>query len=137
MARKGQIALFAGNFVPQGWARCDGENGTPNVPSLVYNEYEDTLSYIVATEDHDDFYLGFIYPTALEFAPKGWSFCDGQIMNLSQNTALFSLLGCNYGGNGKDTFGLPEIAKIKSGDGDKNVIRYMINTTNGRFPRRS
>jgi microcystin-dependent protein len=43
------------------------------------------------------------------FAPKGWAFCDGQILPLSQNTALFSLLGTTYGGDGKSTFGLPNI----------------------------
>jgi microcystin-dependent protein len=43
------------------------------------------------------------------FAPKGWALCDGQIMPISQNTALFSLLGTTYGGNGKSTFALPDI----------------------------
>ncbi|MBS0206164.1 MAG: phage tail protein [Planctomycetes bacterium] len=43
------------------------------------------------------------------FAPKGWAFCDGQLLPISQNTALFSLLGTTYGGDGKSTFGLPNI----------------------------
>jgi microcystin-dependent protein len=43
------------------------------------------------------------------FPPKGWAFCDGQIMPLSQNTALFSLLGTTYGGDGKSTFALPDL----------------------------
>jgi microcystin-dependent protein len=43
------------------------------------------------------------------FAPKGWAFCDGQLLPISQNTALFSLLGTVYGGNGKSTFGLPNL----------------------------
>jgi microcystin-dependent protein len=43
------------------------------------------------------------------FAPKGWAFCDGQILPLSQNTALFSLLGTTYGGNGTSTFALPNL----------------------------
>jgi microcystin-dependent protein len=43
------------------------------------------------------------------FAPRGWAFCDGQIMSLSQNTALFSLLGTTYGGDGKSTFALPDL----------------------------
>jgi microcystin-dependent protein len=41
------------------------------------------------------------------FAPRGWAFCDGQLLAISQNTALFSLLGTNYGGDGRVTFGLP------------------------------
>src|ERR1700704_1029164 len=48
-----------------------------------------------------------IYP--FNFAPKGWAFCDGQILPLSQNTALFSLLGTTYGGDGKSTFALPDM----------------------------
>jgi microcystin-dependent protein len=43
------------------------------------------------------------------FAPKGWATCDGQLLPLSQNTALFSLLGTFYGGNGQSTFALPDL----------------------------
>ncbi len=43
------------------------------------------------------------------FAPKGWAFCNGQLLPLSQNTALFSLLGTTYGGDGKSNFALPDI----------------------------
>jgi len=43
------------------------------------------------------------------FAPKGWAFCDGQLLPISQNTALFSLLGTQYGGDGKSNFGLPNL----------------------------
>ena len=43
------------------------------------------------------------------FPPKGWAFCDGQLLPLSQNTALFSLLGTTYGGDGKSTFALPNL----------------------------
>jgi microcystin-dependent protein len=48
-----------------------------------------------------------IFP--FNFAPKGWAFCDGQIMSISQNTALFSLLGTTYGGDGKSNFALPDM----------------------------
>ena len=43
------------------------------------------------------------------FAPRGWARCDGQILSISQNTALFSLLGTQYGGNGQTTFALPDL----------------------------
>ncbi len=46
---------------------------------------------------------------AFNFAPTGWAFCDGQLLPLSQNTALFSLLGTYYGGDGKSTFALPNL----------------------------
>ena len=48
-----------------------------------------------------------IFP--FNFAPRGWAWCDGQILPLSQNTALFSLLGTTYGGNGKSNFALPDL----------------------------
>jgi microcystin-dependent protein len=43
------------------------------------------------------------------FAPRGWATCDGQLLAIAQNTALFSLLGTTYGGNGQTTFGLPDL----------------------------
>lgn len=48
-----------------------------------------------------------IFP--FNFAPKGWAFCNGQLLPISQNTALFSLLGTFYGGDGKSTFALPDL----------------------------
>ena len=46
---------------------------------------------------------------AINFAPKGWALCTGQLLPISQNTALFSLLGTTYGGNGKSNFALPDL----------------------------
>ena len=48
-----------------------------------------------------------IFP--FNFAPTGWAFCNGQLLPISQNTALFSLLGTTYGGDGKSTFALPDL----------------------------
>jgi microcystin-dependent protein len=56
-----------------------------------------------------DAYLGEIRLFAGNFAPRGWAFCNGQILSLQQNTALFSLLGTTYGGNGQSTFALPDL----------------------------
>jgi microcystin-dependent protein len=59
-----------------------------------------------------------IFP--FNFAPKGWAWCDGQLLPLSQNTALFSLLGTTYGGNGKSNFALPDLqgrAPMQPGQG--------------------
>ena len=59
-----------------------------------------------------------IFP--FNFAPKGWAFCDGQILPLSENTALFSLLGTTYGGDGKSNFALPNLqnsAPLQQGQG--------------------
>ena len=54
-------------------------------------------------------YLSEIKIFSFSFAPKGWALCNGQLMAISQNQALFSLLGTTYGGNGISTFGLPNL----------------------------
>src|SRR6476469_8745709 len=54
-------------------------------------------------------FLGSIIIFGGNFAPKGWAMCNGQILAINQNTALFSLLGTTYGGNGTTTFALPDL----------------------------
>jgi microcystin-dependent protein len=54
-------------------------------------------------------FLGQIILVPYNFAPRGWAFCSGQILPIAQNTALFSLLGTTYGGNGQTTFALPDL----------------------------
>jgi len=56
-----------------------------------------------------DYYLGQIGVFGFNFAPKGWAQCTGTILNIAQNTALYALLGTNFGGNGQTTFGLPDL----------------------------
>ena len=56
-----------------------------------------------------DPFLGQLMLVPYNFAPRGWAFCNGQIMSIAQNTALFSLLGTTYGGNGQTTFALPDL----------------------------
>ncbi len=56
-----------------------------------------------------DPFIGEIRMFAGNFAPRGWAFCDGQLLAVSQNNALFSLFGTTYGGDGRTTFGLPEL----------------------------
>lgn len=65
-------------------------------------------------------FVGEIRMFAGNFAPRGWAFCDGQLLAVSQNDALFSLLGTIYGGDGRTTFGLPDMRgrlPIHSGHG--------------------
>lgn len=72
-----------------------------------------------------------IFP--FNFAPKGWAWCDGQLMPLSQNTALFSLLGTTYGGNGKSNFALPDLqgrAPMHHGQGP-GLSLYDLGQTGG------
>lgn len=56
-----------------------------------------------------DPFLGEIRMVAWNFAPNGWALCNGQLLSIAQNTALFSLLGTTYGGDGRTTFGLPNL----------------------------
>jgi microcystin-dependent protein len=56
-----------------------------------------------------DPFIGQIVMFAGNFAPRGWAFCDGQLLAIAQNTALFSILGTTYGGDGQTTFGLPDL----------------------------
>ena len=67
-----------------------------------------------------------IFP--FNFAPKGWAWCDGQVLPISQNTALFSLLGTTYGGNGQSTFALPDLrgrASMHPGQGPGLSLRNL------------
>lgn len=62
------------------------------------------------------------------FAPNGWALCNGQLMSISQNTALFSLLGTTYGGDGKSSFGLPNLtgsAPMQQGQGPGLSQRFL------------
>ncbi|MCU6708644.1 tail fiber protein [Paenibacillus sp. J5C_2022] len=54
-------------------------------------------------------FIGTIMMFGGNFAPRGWAFCNGQLLPISQNTALFSLLGITYGGDGRSTFALPNL----------------------------
>lgn len=54
-------------------------------------------------------FLGQIMMVGFNFAPRGWAMCQGQLLSISQNTALFSLLGTTYGGDGRTTFALPDL----------------------------
>ena len=56
----------------------------------------------------EEAYIGEVRLFAGNFAPRNWAFCQGQLMAISQNTALFSILGTTYGGDGRTTFGLPD-----------------------------
>jgi len=72
-----------------------------------------------------------IFP--FNFAPKGWAFCNGQLLPISQNTALFSLLGTFYGGDGKSTFALPNLqgsAPLHQGQGN-GLSQYFLGQQGG------
>ena len=75
-----------------------------------------------------DFIMGQITLFAGNFIPVGFAACDGALLPIAQNTALFSILGVNYGGDGVTNFALPKIA-------DLDDAKYMI-ATQGIYPQR-
>ncbi len=77
-----------------------------------------------------DAFIASIMLFAGNFAPKGWAECKGQVMQISQNNALFALIGTTYGGNGSTTFALPNLKAPLEG------TRYII-CTQGIFPSRN
>jgi len=76
-------------------------------------------------------YIGEIRIFAGNFAPKGWALCNGQLLSIAQNTALFSILGVQYGGDGKTTFALPNMqgaAPVHQGAGQGLTPRTVGQT---------
>jgi len=95
-----------------------------------------------------DPYLGQINAVGFNFAPRGWSFCNGQLLPISQNTALFALLGTTFGGDGRTTFALPDlrgrsIVHVGSGAGLDHISwgqrggRYETTLTTATMPSHS
>ena len=79
----------------------------------------------------DNPFLGQIELFPYNFAPRGWSTCEGQLLPINQNQALFALLGTNFGGDGRVTFALPDLRGKAPGDG----LAYYI-ALQGIFPSR-
>jgi microcystin-dependent protein len=78
-------------------------------------------------------FLGEIRMFPFNFAPRGWALCQGQVLSISQNTALFSLLGTYYGGNGTSNFALPDLrdrVPIHQGNG-AGLTPFVVGETGG------
>jgi microcystin-dependent protein len=78
-----------------------------------------------------DYTIGEITLFSFFFAPMGWMSCEGQMLNITQNQALFSLIGATYGGDGKTTFALPN---LKGAEPLPNMKYYIA--TQGIYPTR-
>ena len=78
-------------------------------------------------------FIGQIEAFGFNFAPKNWAFCAGQLLPINQNTALFSLLGTTYGGNGTTTFALPDLrGRIANAFGQgQGLAPYILGQTGG------
>ncbi len=78
-------------------------------------------------------YIGEIKLVSFGFSPKGWALCDGQLLPINQNQALFSILGTTYGGNGQTTFALPDLqgrAALGMGQGP-GLQNYTLGQSSG------
>lgn len=84
---------------------------TPSKPALALA----AIALVVAPAlmasqvEASDPFIGQIQQFGFNFPPRGWAFCDGQLLSIASNTALFSLLGTTFGGDGRTTFGLPDL----------------------------
>ncbi len=82
----------------------------------------------------DSPFLGMIALFGFNFPPRGWAICNGQLLSISQNSALFALLGTIYGGNGVTTFGLPDLRGrvplgVGQGPGLSNYVQGQVGGT--------
>ncbi len=83
-----------------------------------------------------DAFMGMVMPVGFNFAPRGWAFCNGQLISISQNSALFALLGTIYGGDGQTTFALPDlrgrvpVGSQAQGPGLANVVQGELGGSN-------
>lgn len=81
-------------------------------------------------------FIGTIWPVGFDYPPRGWVFCNGQLMNISNNSALFALFGTRYGGDGRITFGIPDlrgrtiVGSQAQGPGLQNVAQGQLGGTN-------
>ncbi|KAB7730395.1 phage tail protein [Rudanella paleaurantiibacter] len=78
-------------------------------------------------------YIGEIRLFAGSFPPVGWAFCDGQLIPIAENDALFILIGTTYGGDGQETFALPDLrGRVPMHMGTRNGVTYTIGEQGGR-----
>src|SRR5580692_7560194 len=77
-------------------------------------------------------FIGEIRMFGGNFAPAGWAFCNGQLMSISENDALFNLIGTTYGGDGQSTFGLPNLqSRVPIHQGTNSNGSYIMGTLSG------
>ena len=79
-------------------------------------------------------YIGEVRAFSFSYEPQGWAACDGRLLPISQNQALFSLVGTTYGGDGMSTFALPKIQGLEASDGAS--LNYFI-AIEGLYPPRN
>jgi len=83
-----------------------------------------------------DGFIGMVMLVAFPFAPRGWMLCNGQVLAIQQNTALFALIGNQYGGNGTSTFALPNLMETHPMKDASGASLLWIICVEGIFPAR-
>jgi microcystin-dependent protein len=117
------------------WVNTNPKASTINVniqPYLALN-YCISLYGVFPQQNSGNPYVGDIELFAFNFAPVGWAFCNGQLLSIAENDALFALIGTTYGGDGQTTFGLPDLrgrVTIHKGQGN-GLSSYVIGQQSG------
>jgi microcystin-dependent protein len=126
-SRKHFIKGLAGALT-LGWLFSGSENAQANESKNEFSELNDGANRMVAEP-----LLGSLMLFAGNFAPRGWAFCNGQLLPISQNSALFSLLGTQYGGDGRTTFALPDLrGRVPIGPGQgAGLSNYQVGQKTG------
>ena len=104
----GQLLLWEGNS----WVAAlpsPHQIVVDNMPPFAGINYVIALFGIFPSRNGSEAFIGEIYMFAGNFEPRNFAFCNGQLLSIAQNTALFSILGTTYGGNGQTTFALPDL----------------------------
>lgn len=83
-----------------------------------------------------EYYLGQINLFAINFQPRGWIPCDGRLLNVSENQALFALLGNRFGGDGRTNFAVPDLRTSMFGNQFDVRVKYYI-ASEGLWPERN
>lgn len=145
MASVGEMALLPYSFAPNGWANCNGQllpvadfealfgllgtrfggDGKTNfgLPNLITapprnSAYPDGSIFFISlfgVSEPPSALLGTVQSFPSDAAPDGWLACEGQLLQIAQNPPLFSLLGTTFGGDGRTTFGLPDLREYSPG----------------------
>lgn len=135
----GQILSYNNN----NWVATDITRTTSSVggnvavnnlqPYLVLN-YQIATQGIFPSRNGDGDFIGEIMLSGFNFETRGYAFCNGQLISIQQNTALFALLGTTYGGNGQTTFGLPDLrgrVAMHFGQGGPGLTNYTLGQSSG------
>lgn len=127
-ANLGDVMIWSGaNWVARPPSQI-GSLDKDNMQPYLAVSYVIALQGIYPSRNAAEPFIGEIMLFAGNFAPRGWAFCDGQLLSIAQNTALFSLLGTTFGGDGQTTFALPDLrgrAPIHYGQGAGLTARQM------------